>query len=260
MTKRKDTPTTQVVDAILKAMKKKETIITTSSVLLALVCAFQLFLNWSPEPLFHREETPVTMSDLSQGGAKDFTGSIAGGDIPRLNSAEEFSEILSVDYVTAEPVGIVPTGIYSLKAWESHFNTRVHNGRTSTGSRRAEVRRSGFAVEEYYNQYYLLELPDHSYILAQIPQAAADALAKGERVTLPIGQKDGMLDTARRYLSAICGEYGADMDGVLYTFDNEWQEEHHFSLFMLRFGAAAALWLVLSIGLTLIGRKVFENW
>lgn len=238
-------------------MKRKEIIITTISILLALMCAFQLFFNCNLEALLQQEKMPVTMSDISQVCAENFIGSVAGEDIPRLTSAEEFSKILSTNYVTAEPIGIVPTGVYSLKAWGSHFNTHVYNGRTSKQNRRAEVRRSGFAVQEHYNQYYLLELPDHSYILAQVPQTVATALAKGKSITLPIGQKVGMLDTARNYLSSICEEYKADMDGVLYTFDNEWQEEHDFTLFMLRFGVAAVFWLVLSVGLTLVGRKIF---
>ena len=239
-------------------MKKKESIITTISLSLALICAFPVYLNWNPESLFKREETPITKSDIEQDGTEDFTGATAGEDIERLSGAEDFSEILyGIDYVTAEPVGIVPTGVYSLKAWESLYDTHVYKGRSSPGDRRAEVKRGDSVEQAYYNQYYLLELPDHSYILAQIPQEAADAIEKGEHITLPIGQKVGMMDMARDYLSDICGEYGADMDGVLYTFDNEWQEEHLSSISLLRTGTTVALWLVLSVGFTLVGTKIF---
>lgn len=240
----------------------RKIIIPTVSSLLSLVCAALLFLNWNPEALFRQEETPVTVSDIEQGGTEDFTGSVAGADIPRLTSAADFSEILyDLDYVTAEPVGIVPTGVYSLKPWVSHYNTHTYKGRTTTGSRRAEVSTSGLAgldILGNYNQYYLLELPDHTYILAQIPEKEADAIAKGESVTLPIGQKVGMTDTARNHLAAVCGEYGADMDGVFYAFDNEWQGEHHTTLLLLRFGAAALLWFVLAVGLTLAGNRIFR--
>lgn len=232
----------------------RKTIIPTASVLLSLVCASLLFLNWNPEALFRREETPVTRSDMEQDGAEDFTGSVAGEDIPRLMSAADFSEMISgLDYATAEPVGIVPTGVYSLKPWVSHYSTNTYKGRTTTGSRRAEVSTSGLDILGNYNPYYLLELPDHSYILAQIPQMEADAIAEGESVTLPIGQKAGMTDAAWSRLAAVCGEYGADMDGVFYAFDNEWQEEHHTTLLLLRFGAAALLWFMLAVGLTLLG-------
>lgn len=237
----------------------RKTIIPAASVLLSLVCASLLFLNWNPEALFKQEETPVTMDDIEQGGAKDFTGFAAGADIPRLTGAADFSEILyDLDYVTAEPVGIVPTGVYSLKPWVSHYSTRVYKGRTTTGSRRAEVSASGLDILGNYSPYYLLELPDHTYILAQIPEKEADAIARGESVTLPIGQKVGMTDAARSRLSAVCGEYGADMEGVFYAFDNEWQEAHHSALLLLRFGAAALLWFMLAVGLTLAGNRIFQ--
>ena len=67
-----------------------------------------------------------------------------------------------------------------------------------------------------------------------------------------------MTDAARSRLAAVCEEYGADMDGVFYAFDNEWQEEHHTTLLLLRFGAAALLWFVLAVGLTLAGNQIFK--
>ena len=58
----------------------RKTIIPAASVLLSLVCASLLFLNWNPEALFRQEETPVTRNGIEQGGTEDFTGSAAGGD------------------------------------------------------------------------------------------------------------------------------------------------------------------------------------
>ena len=239
---------------------KKTNIIPTASVLIALVCAALFFINWNPEALFRSDEPPVSISDIEQNSTADFTGSPASADIPRLNGAEDFAETnFEVEYVTVEPMGIVPTGVSSLKPWVSHYNTHTYKGRTTTGSRRAEVRTSGFDLLGNYLPYYLLELPDHTYILAQIPQESVKAIEKGESVTLPIGQKIGMTDMARNHLSAICEEYEADMDGVFYAFDNEWQEEHHSALLLVRFGAAALLWFVLAVGLTLAGWKLFKS-
>ena len=48
------------------------------------------------------------------------------------------------------------------------------------------------------------------------------------------------------------------MDGVLYAIDNQWYEEHSFTLFIMRFGAALILFLVLAVGMVLIGNKVFR--
>ena len=168
----------------------RKTIIPAASVLLSLVCASLLFLNWNPETLFRQEETPVTMSDIEQDGTEDFTGSATGEDIPRLTIAADFSEMISgLDYATAEPVGIVPTGVYSLKPWVSHYNTHIYKGRTTTGSRRAEVSTSGLDIWGNYNPYYLLELPDHTYILAQIPQTEADAIARMKASPFPSGRR-----------------------------------------------------------------------
>lgn len=111
---------------------KKTTIIPTVSVLIALVCATLFCLNWNPEPLLKGKEQPVTLSDIEQNLITDFTGFPAGEDIPRLTSVEDFSEIIYLsDYVTAEPVGIVETGISSLKPWEDHYYTQRANGRVT---------------------------------------------------------------------------------------------------------------------------------
>ena len=73
-------------------------------------------------------------------------------------------------------------------------------------------------MEGNYNPYYLLELPDHTYILAQIPQTEADAIVKGESVTLPIGQKVGMTDTAWSHLAAVCWIVGiGDLENIHYS-------------------------------------------
>ena len=95
--------------------------------------------------------------------------------------------------------------------------------------------------------------------MAQIPQETAKGIERGGSVTFPIGQKVSMTDAARNNLSAICEKYGADMDGVFYAVNDKWQEEHQFILFLLRFGAAALLWFVLAIGLTLVGWKLFKS-
>lgn len=122
-----------------------------------------------------------------------------------------------------------------------------------------EVLSSGFDFSGSYQPYYLLELPDHTYIVAQIPKETARAIENGERVTLPIGQKVSTTRAARNELSAVCAQYGADPDNMFYAFNDKWQEEHQFIFFLLRFGAAALLWFVLTAGLTLVGGKVFNS-
>lgn len=239
---------------------KKTNMIATVSVLIALVCATLFFFNWNPEVLFKLNEPMVSMSDIEQNITTDFIGSPAGSDIPRLNGAEDFSEIIYLaDYVTAEPVGIVQTGISSLSPWEDHYYTQRVKGRTTGRQiRLPEITSSGWDLPGSYLPYYLLELLDYTYIVAQIPQETAKAIEKGKSVTLPIGQKVSMTSAAQNELSAICEEYGADMDGMFYAFNDKWQEEHQFILLLLRFGAAALLWFVLLAGLIWAGCKLFK--
>ena len=80
---------------------KKATVIPTVSVLIALVCAALFCLNWNPEPLLKGKEQPVTLSDIEQNLTTDFNGFPAGEDIPRLTSAEDFSEIRLCDRGTS---------------------------------------------------------------------------------------------------------------------------------------------------------------
>ena len=163
---------------------KKTTVIPTVSVLIALVCAALVCLNWNPEPFLKGKEQPVTLSDIEQNLTTDFNGFPAGEDIPRLTSAEDFSETIYLsDYVTAEPVGIVETGISSLKPWEDHYYTQRVKGRaTGRQIRQPEIISSGWDLLGSYQPYYLLELPDHTYIVAQIPPETAKAIEKGESV------------------------------------------------------------------------------
>ena len=178
---------------------KKATVMPTVSVLIALVCAALFCLNWNPEPLLKGKEQPVTLSDIEQNLTTDFNGFPAGEDIPRLTSAEDFSEIIYLsDYVTAEPVGIVETGISSLKPWEDQYYTQRVKGRaTGRQIRQPEITSSGWDLLGSYQPYYLLELPDHTYIVAQIPPQTAKAIEKGESVTLPVGEKVSMTNAAR---------------------------------------------------------------
>ena len=137
---------------------KKTTVIPTVSVLIALVCAALFCLNWNPEPLLKGKEQPVTLSDIEQNLTTDFNGFPAGEDIPRLTSAEDFSEIIYLsDYVTAEPVGIVETGISSLKPWEDQYYTQRVKGRaTGRQIRQPEITSSGLDLLGSYQPYYLL--------------------------------------------------------------------------------------------------------
>lgn len=240
-------------------MKKGNWIIYISTIF-ALAVAILFFFNWNPENLLRRADAPVTLKDIEQDQAKNYTGKEAGADIPRLSGAEDFADMMyRFGYATAEPVGIVSTGVYTLKPWVNPNESRRINGRMTVGKRKKEIITSILDMQEDYNQYYLLKLPDHTYILAQIPPNEAAALKKGKSVTLPIGQKTGLTNTARGYLTEICEEYGVAMNGVLYTFDDAWYDTYYYVLFFLRFGAAAIIFFAISVGFALFWEQILKK-
>ena len=236
---------------------KRITIIATGSVLISLAFAILFFVNWNAEIFFNFPKIPITLREIQQNPGTSFIGFSAGEDIPRLVGAEDFIEInFEIEYVTAEPVNIIATGVSSLKPWVSHYSTNTYKGRSTTKRPLKEIRTSGLDLLGNYLPYYLLELPNRTYILAQFPEKFVKEIKKGEHITLPIGQKVGMTDMTRKYLSNICREYEVDMSGVFYAFDNQWQGEHHTTLLLLRLGVASILWFVLAVSLIFVGEKV----
>lgn len=232
---------------------KKSLLVPAASVIAALIIASAFFVSWTPDFLSLSNKAPVTQSDISKNKIKDFAGYPAGPDITRLNGAADFAKMsYSIGYATTQPTAIVPTNIYKLKPWVNPYETRTYKGRkvAAANQRKPAVKQSDLPILEDYNQYYLLQLPDKSYILAQLPPADAAAVAKGASVPLPLGKKTGLTVTARKYLTPICQKYNVKANaGVFYAFNDHWQKENYFTSFLLRLATAAVLWLALAVGL-----------
>lgn len=239
---------------------QKERIIVFSSVIFSLAVAALCFFYVDVESFLRDEAAPVTLEELTQNRGVSYTGSAAGADIPRLSGRAEFAAMnYCFGYVTAEPLAVIKTDVYRLKPWVEPFITKRVNGRaTGPKKRKKEVIQSAWFLWEDYQPYYLLELPDHSYLLAQIPQVQAAAIKRGEAVTLPLGEKDNVPSAAQQYLTEICQTYGVATDAVFYTWDDAWYEKHNFILFAIRFVFAAVICLALAVGLMTVGNKIFR--
>lgn len=145
---------------------------------------------------------------------------------------------------TVEPVSAVPTGVYELARWRS--STAVAGRRTRSYS---QATTSVLWAMTGYNEYYIIEFPDGTHALALFDRGLAADLAKGKVVTLPISARVGVNTYARPYLQNICAEYGADLENVVYAFDDGWYEEHSGQILLIRLGvviviivAVAVLW------------------
>ena len=237
----------------------KANVVALGSVVISLIIASSFFLGWNPERLL-QSQTPVTQSDIQRDRAKDFAGAVAGQDIPRLQSGADLARLpYRSGYATAQPLAVVSTGVHSLQPWVDPYYRQTFKGRTSTAKRRKpQIIQSALPVVEGYSQYYLLQLPDKSYILAQIPPNDAKAIAKGESVTLPISKKTGLTASARKALLAVCQKYNVKANGVVYAFNDQWQKDNFFLLFIIRFAAAALLFFVLALVLMKAGNTLFK--
>lgn len=137
---------------------------------------------------------------------------------------------------TVEPVSAVPTAVYELARWRS--STAVVGHRTHNYS---QATTSALWAMTGYNEYYIIEFPDGTHALALFDRGLAAELAKGKAVTLPISARAGVNTYAKPYLQDICAEYGADLENVVYAFDDGWYEEHSGQILLIRLGVVAGL-------------------
>lgn len=185
---------------------------------------------------------------------------LAGEDIPRLSGREEFEALAGTEPVTAEPEEVVATGVYGLKPWVDPYKitrTTTPNGRmVGTGRRAPDATDSAAMAVEHYQEYYLIRLPDQTYILAQFGRMYREEMERGVAVTLPAGVKKPVSVEAQKYLKEICGAYGADCSCVLYMIDDEWQQRHDFQFFIIKLGIAAAVFFAMGIPLFALVNRV----
>lgn len=220
-----------------------KSIVETCIVVFSMVIAFLVFRNLDMETFIKPDDTPVTAAQIAASPSEDYAGKTAGDDIPRLSGIEDFKDMIGKDYATVEAVEVIPTGIYGLKSWVNPYEiTKRRNSRgrlVSTDQRAPDATDSIVISAEYYQEYYLVRLPDQTYILAQFSDAYRDRLAAEGSVTLPIGIKKTTSNAAREYLESICDEYGAGNIFSLYMIDDTWQKSHENTLDQKGYGKSS---------------------
>lgn len=220
-----------------------KTVAEVAIVVISFILAFLAYQKTDPEKLIKPDSTHL-----------------AGEDTPRLSGREEFAALAGTAPVTAEPEEVVATGVYGLKPWVDPYKiTRVSipNGRmVSTGRRAPEATDNAVMAVEHYQEFYLIRLPDQTYILAQFDRIYREEIEKGGTVTLPAGVKKPVTGEAQKYLKEICEAYGADRSCVLYMIDDDWQQKHDFPFFMIKLLTAAAVFFAVGIPLFAFYSKI----
>ena len=209
----------------------------TAGSIAALLVVLTIFFSIRPEGFLRRNEAAVTKAQVEAAGAAvSFTGKKAGADIPRVTGAENFMAQYPFEQFTVEPVNAVPTGVYELARWRS--STNLAGRRTRSYSQAATNRLRAMTG---YNEYYIIEFPDGTHALALFDRGLANHLAKGKAVTLPISARAGVNTCAKPYLQDICDQYGADLENVVYAFDDGWYKEHSGRILLIRLGVVAGV-------------------
>ncbi len=215
---------------------KKQTILSVICGVIVLLVGFIAFSMVHPEQFLHKPKT-WTATQVAQ-MPLDSKGQLAGFDVPYIESATQFSEdvLYSADKMTVKALSVTPTNVYELKPWTSRTRT-VGRKRHKRTVQKDFVVTSPFQNEVSYNRYYILELPDHSHILAKIPPHFVSAAKKGK--PLPIGEKTAVSPAAQSALSKYNTQYHFPIDCVYDCFDAKWYEQN--DIFVIAIKAVFAL-------------------
>lgn len=226
-----------------------------ASVIVALIIAVLVTKNLGIESMMRSKEEPVTLAMTEDGLPEDFIGMPAADDIPRIEDAQAWEDAWQTSYITIEPLSIIPTGYGTRHPWVSAY---TNAGRRGGPRKRAEVTNMTFDILDEYGEYFLVELPDGSYILAQISEDDARKLKSGKQIALPIGRKSPVDSRILSSISDLCDEYDVNTENVFYCINDAWKESHELTLLLIRIGVAILTAIVLGTIFITIIDKIFK--
>jgi len=188
---------------------------------------------------------PVSQDEMSRDTLRDYAGMPAGDGVVSLDTIEQWDDVVTdSSFVTVTPRDIHKTDVSTLAKWESFFDSKRTG---AAGRRRQEVTRGSLHMPLIYCPVYIIELPDGNCVLAQMSGCYAGKLAKGEKITLPLGTRRGMLEETRSLLADDITEYGTPDDYLLYTMNDEWQKEKADIILFSKLAAAIVSGIALAV-------------
>ena len=235
--------------------KKIAKVLEVAALIIGIVVGVFVAKGIGVESMLRGKEEPVSLAMTEGGLQDDFVGLPAGSDIPRVSTAEEWEDTWATSLVTVEPASIIPTGIGARYSWVSAY---ANSGRRGGPRKRPDVNNMTFDILGEYGEYFILELPDHSYILAQISQDDAKKIKAGKEVTLPIGKKGGVHHQVLANIQELCDEYDVNTEGVFYCINDQWNESHQFRVQLTKLGILLGVTLVVGAILITIIDKVLK--
>lgn len=230
-------------------------ILEFAAVIVALVIAVLVAMNVGVESMLRGKEEAVTLKMTEGGLPEDYIGMPAADDIPRIEDAEMWEETWATSYVTVEPIDIIATGVGARHPWVSAY---TNSGRRGGPRKRADVANMALDILGEYGEYYLIKLPDESYILSQMSRDDARKLKAGGVVTLPVGRKVPSHQKVISRIGDLCEKYDVDTESVFYCINDKWNEGHNMMVLLIRLGIGAVITLVLGTVLITVIDKVLK--
>ena len=226
------------------------------AVIIGLLIGGFLSKNIGLESIMRMREDAVSLAETEEGISEDFIGLSAGDDIPRIENMQAWEDTWwDIRCITIEPISIVSTNIAVRHPWISPYRYSRRGG----NRKRPDVTYAILDAFDEYGEYYLLQLPDESYILAQIPTDYAWKIKLGQKVTLPIGIKHAANRQVLSRIQDLCEKYQINTDeGIFYCINDQWNEAHHTLLSAIRLAIALVTIFIVGAVLITIFHKIFK--
>lgn len=233
-------------------------------VVVALYIAYTFPLNLILNIFWDKVDQTVIEEEEEYG---DFAGLPAGDGVAELTDIDQFyglqkwglvdrsyEERMSgapeifiehPDYITFETDSIIPLGLYRLNSQklDGHRSGYWNGGHyiSSRGSNSEFTESRFWGSFFYYNQYYLVRLPDGNYVPALLDDAYYVKWRLAGRVQLPLGVADRIRNEQSR-LKPYLDEYGVSDERMLDMYC----EKRYDDWALLYGGFALLLWYTLS--------------
>lgn len=236
-------------------MKKLVKALEFIAVIVALVVGVYVGKTIGVESMLRKNLEPVTLAKTEEGLPEECIGRPAADDIPRIQDFAAWEEAWDMDYITIEPKNIISSGLGVRYPWVSIYSRSRKGGQR----RKPDVMNTKFDIFNEYGEYYLVQLPDDSYVLAELSLEDARKVKAGKSVALPVGRKATADSRVVSNIQELCEKYNvADTDKVFYCIDEQWNQKNNFKVLLIRFAIGAVVVLALGTILITIVDKIFK--
>lgn len=238
-------------------IKVKSVLLHACLTIIALSIAYTFRLNLVLDLFWDKVDRTMIEAEVDKEDFGQFVGLPAGEGIAKLTDIEQFYELqtthygtMKPDYITFETDSIIPLDLYQLNS-ESDAYT---GGHTSVGGHYYSSSRTLPIYTDFklmgtsflYNRYYMVKLPDDSYVPARLDDTYYMKYRLTGKVQLPIGIVDHMPDRGQSALQPYLDEYSLSKDRILVMYSQKRYEDWE----LLYAGVAFLLfWAILILGL-----------